>query len=53
MKNSEINVEINLLLSVLAKNGFVESIMVNEHIRSYVLSEFTKAHDKKLRKILE
>ncbi|MBP5184351.1 MAG: Fic family protein [Lachnospiraceae bacterium] len=40
-------------LSVLAKNGFVEPIMVNERIRSYVLSEFTKAHDKELRKILE
>ena len=37
-------------LSVLAKNGFVEPIMVNERIRSYRLSDFTK-EQKKLLKI--
>ncbi len=35
-------------LSVLAKNGFVEPIMVNERIRSYRLSDFTKEHEKGL-----
>ncbi len=37
-------------LSVLAKNGFVEPIIVNERIRSYRLSDFTKNHEKELRK---
>ena len=40
-------------LSVLVKNGFVEPIMVNERIRSYRLSVFTKDHEKELKKGLE
>lgn len=40
-------------LSVLAKNGFVEPIMVKERIRSYRLSDFTKEHEKDLKKSLE
>ena len=39
-------------LSVLVKNGFVEPIMVNERIRSYRLSVFTKDHEKELKKEL-
>lgn len=31
-------------LMVLAKNGFVEPILVNERVRTYKLSEFTKTH---------
>ena len=40
-------------LSVLVKNGFVEPIMVNERIRSYRLSDFTKDHEKELKKELQ
>ena len=40
-------------LSVLVKNGFVEPIMVNERIRSYRLSDFTKDHEKELRKAMQ
>lgn len=40
-------------LSVLAKNGFVEPILVNERIRSYRLSDFTKGHTRELEKALE
>ena len=40
-------------LSVLVKNGFVEPIMVNERIRSYKLSDFTKNHEKELKKTLQ
>ena len=40
-------------LSALVKNGFVEPIMVNERIRSYRLSDFTKTHEKELMKMLE
>ena len=40
-------------LSALVKNGFVEPIMVNERIRSYRLSDFTKTHEKELTKMLE
>ncbi|MBR1931490.1 MAG: Fic family protein [Lachnospiraceae bacterium] len=40
-------------LSVLVKTGFVEPIMVNERIRSYKLSDFTKSHEKELKKSLE
>ncbi len=39
-------------LSVLVKNGFVEPILVNKRIRSYKLSEFTKDHEKELKKSL-
>ena len=39
-------------LSVLAKNGFVEPIMVNERIRSYRLSDYTEKHVKELEKLL-
>ena len=39
-------------LSVLAKNGFVEPILVNERIRSYMLSDFTFEHEKELIKLL-
>ena len=31
-------------LSILVKNGFVEPVLVNERIRSYKLSEFTKTN---------
>ena len=40
-------------LSVLVKNGFVEPIMVNERIRSYRLSNFTKDHEKELKKAIQ
>ena len=40
-------------LSVLARNGFVVPIMVNERIRSYRLSDFTESHEKELRRSLE
>lgn len=40
-------------LSVLVKNGFVEPIIVNERIRSYRLSDFTKDHEKELKKDLQ
>ena len=35
-------------LSTLVKNGFVIPILVNERIRSYELSDFTKAHMKEI-----
>lgn len=37
-------------LAVLVKNGFVIPILVNERIRSYELSQFTKAHEKEILK---
>lgn len=37
-------------LSVLAKNGFVEPVLANERVRSYVLSAFTKDHEKEILK---
>ncbi len=40
-------------LSVLVKNGFVEPIMVNKRIRSYRLSDFTKDHEKELKKAMK
>lgn len=40
-------------LSVLAKNGFVVPILVNERIRSYKLSEFTKDHEKEIVKSIK
>lgn len=39
-------------LSVLAKNGFVVPIMVNQRIRSYELSEFTKENEKAIRRLV-
>ena len=40
-------------LSVLVKNGFVVPILVNEIIRSYKLSEFTKNHEKEILKAIQ
>ncbi len=40
-------------LAVLVKNGFVEPIMVNERIRYYRLSEFTKSHEDDLKKLMD
>ncbi len=37
-------------LAVLVKNGLVIPILVNERIRSYELSQFTKAHEKEILK---
>ena len=37
-------------LSVLVKNGFVEPLMVNQRIRSYELSDFTRDHNHLLQK---
>lgn len=39
-------------LAVLVKNGFVVPILVNERIRSYELSEFTKDHEKEIMKAI-
>ena len=39
-------------LTVLAKNGFVVPVLVNERIRSYKLSEFTRKNEKALRSAL-
>lgn len=39
-------------LSVLSKNGFVVPILVNQRIRSYELSEFTKSHEKEIVKAI-
>ena len=39
-------------LASLVKNGFVVPNLVNERIRSYALSDFTRQHEKELRKIL-
>lgn len=35
-------------LAVLAKNGFVVPILVNQRIRSYELSDFTRNHEKEI-----
>ena len=40
-------------LTVLAKNGFVIPILVNERIRSYELSEFTREHEEEILKLIE
>ena len=40
-------------LSVLAKNGFVVPIMVNQRIRYYELSGFTKEHEKEIVKVIK
>ncbi len=39
-------------LSVLVKNGFVEPLMVNQRIRSYELSDFTRENEKTIKKML-
>ena len=39
-------------LAVLAKNGFVEPILVNQRIRSYMLTDFTGNHEKEIIKTL-
>ena len=39
-------------LAGLVKNGFVVPILVNERIRSYSLSDFTRQHEKELKKKL-
>ena len=39
-------------LSVLVKNGFVEPLMVNQRIRSYELSDFTRENGKKIKKMI-
>ena len=40
-------------LSVLVKNGFVEPILVNQRIRAYTLSEFTRTNEKAIIKCLK
>ena len=40
------------MLATLVKNGFVVPNLVNERIRSYSLAEFTKKHEKELKKYL-
>ena len=40
-------------LSVLSKNGFVIPILVNQRIRTYELSEFTKSHEQEIVKLLK
>lgn len=40
-------------LSVLAKNGFVVPIMVQERIRSYELSDFTRSNEKEIVKLIQ
>ncbi len=39
-------------LSVLVKNGFVEPLMVNQRIRSYELSDFTRDNEKTIKKMI-
>ena len=39
-------------LSVLVKNGFVEPLIVNQRIRSYKLSDFTKDNEKTIKKTI-
>jgi Fic family protein len=40
-------------LAVLSKNGFVVPLLVNERIRSYELSDFTKEHEKEIVKAVK
>lgn len=40
-------------LSVLVKSGFVKPILVNQRIRSYELSEFTKSHETEIMEVIE
>ncbi len=39
-------------LSVLVKKGFVEPLLVNQRIRSYELSDFTRDNEKKIKKMI-
>jgi predicted transcriptional regulator len=39
-------------LSVLVKNGFAEPLLVNQRIRSYELSDFTRDNEKKIKKMI-
>ena len=39
-------------LAALVKNGFAVPILVNERIRSYELSEFTRDHEKEILKVI-
>lgn len=39
-------------LSILVKNGFVEPNLVNQRIRSYNLTDFTRLHEKEIRKLI-
>ena len=39
-------------LAVLVKNGFVVPILVNQRIRSYELSEFTRDHEAEIMKAI-
>lgn len=39
-------------LAVLVKNGFVVPILVNQRIRSYELSKFTRNHEKEIMKVI-
>ena len=39
-------------LSNLVKNGFVEPVMVNQRIRSYKLTDFTRSNEKTIKKKL-
>ena len=39
-------------LSVLAKNGFVEPLIVNQRVRSYKLSDFTRDNEKTIKKMV-
>ena len=38
-------------LSPLAKAGFISPILVRERIRSYVLTDYAKKHEKQIRKL--
>lgn len=40
-------------LAVLAKNGFVEPILVKERVRSYKLCDFTVSREKSIRKLVK
>jgi Fic family protein len=40
-------------LAVLSKNGFVVPVLVNERIRSYELSDFTRDHEKEIVKAIK
>ena len=40
-------------LAVLSKNGFVVPILVNQRIRSYELSDFTREHEKEILKVIK
>ena len=39
-------------LATLVKNGFVKPLLVNQRIRSYELSDFSKDNDKAIKKMI-